>query len=50
MEMTYILVFGPYAGALVAVFLFEFALKPLFPLKKEEIQKIMVQDLKQKET
>jgi glycerol uptake facilitator-like aquaporin len=35
MEMAYILVFGPYAGALVAVFLFEFAMKPMFPLKRE---------------
>ena len=49
MEMVYILIFGPYAGALLAVFLFEFAMKPMFPLKKEEIQKILEQSLMEKE-
>ena len=49
MEMVYILIIGPYAGALLAVFLFEFAMKPMFPLKKEEIKKILEQRLVDKE-
>lgn len=32
--MVYILIFGPYAGALLAVFLFEYGMKPMFPMKK----------------
>lgn len=33
--MTYILVFGPFAGALLSVVLFELVLRPFFPLKEE---------------
>lgn len=47
--MVYILILGPYAGALLAVFLFEFAMKPMFPLKKEQIKKILEQRLIDKE-
>jgi len=39
--MVYILVFGPFAGAGLAVLAFEYVLRPLFPIKEEEIQLIL---------
>lgn len=35
MKMSYIVIFGPIAGALVALFFFECLFKPLYPIKRE---------------
>ena len=35
MAMSYIIIFGPIAGALLSVAMFELVLRPLFPIKEE---------------
>ena len=34
--MSYILIIGPWAGALLSVFVFELGFRPLFPVKPTE--------------